>query len=108
MPDHNESSFSCSVSLAGSKGAVAPPPKTIAPSRPLPMGSASTHSLAGLLYRSFRLSGFAVAGLAHPSRFPRERYPATVEAVARKRRRVNLLIKLSSQFGCGVRPDGDK
>src|SRR5262245_15743776 len=33
------------------------PPNTIAPSRPFPIGSASTHSLAGLRYHSTRSFG---------------------------------------------------
>src|SRR6185503_5885012 len=52
-PDHSVSSLSCSRSCTT-------PPNTMAPRRPLPTGSAPTHSLAGARYQ--RVSGESGGG----------------------------------------------
>jgi hypothetical protein len=79
--------------VLGIIGSIAPPPKTIAPRRPLPMGRASTHWDAGLVYHSFRSPASFAGAWANPKRLASDRVAATVEAVTRKRRRVNLPMR---------------
>jgi hypothetical protein len=55
-PDQSVSSLRASLSRSG-------PPNTIAPSRPLPIGSASTHAAAGFSYQRRRGASAPKAGL---------------------------------------------
>src|ERR1700733_9549545 len=86
----------------------------MAPRRPLPMGSASTHCAAGLSYQSARSLDGSVAGVfENPKRFVRASVPRVVDDVLRNLRRVYLpmkptfpaelteLMKLAQSLDCG-------
>src|ERR1035437_3460334 len=84
LPDQSVSSFNWTISSLT-------PPNTIAPNRPLPIGSACTHSAAGFLYHKRSLEDVSFCGVGRdvdqrllPSAAP----PAT----AGRRLRNNLLV----------------
>jgi hypothetical protein len=81
------------------------PPKTIAASRPLPIGNASTHCFAGRRYQ--RLSGSSGGGAA-PTRSPSSLNPSAwrrVGAVRHARRHTSSLKFMIPNFPVGLRSE---